>query len=65
MKNRIVFNYLGKVLIGFSILFVFPIIVSLIYNEPVIPFAIPQIISLLIGLLFNLINTKNENIYTI
>lgn len=63
MKNRIIYNYIGKVLIGLSILFVFPIIVSLIYHESFMVFVIPQITSLILGLLLNLIDTKKANIY--
>lgn len=63
MKDKVIFNYIGKVLIGFSLLFIFPIIVCFIYNENVFPFVIPQIISLILGLLLNQINTKDDNIY--
>lgn len=63
MRNRIIYNYIGKVLIGLSILFIFPIIVSLIYHESFIIFIIPQIISLVLGLLLNLIDTKKGTIY--
>ncbi len=64
MNSKIVFKYIGKVLIGFSLLFIFPIIVSLIYNEKCIYFIIPQIISLIIGLALNKININSENIYS-
>ena len=33
MKNKIVYKYIGKVLITFAILLLFPIIVSLVYKE--------------------------------
>ncbi len=64
MKNKVILNYLGKVLIGMSALFIFPIIVALIYNENTTCFIIPQVISLSFGLLLNLINTKGESIYS-
>lgn len=60
MKNNIVYKYIGKVLIGFAILFIFPIIVSVIYHEDFIPFVIPQIISLFLGLGLNSIELKEE-----
>lgn len=63
MKDKIIYNYIGKVLIGFALLFIFPIIVCFIYNENMIPFVIPQIISLILGLLLNRIDTKNDSIY--
>lgn len=64
MNSRIIFKYIGKVLIGFSILFIFPIITSLIYNENYICFLLPQIVSLIIGLILNNIKLNSENIYS-
>lgn len=61
--RKIVCNYIGKVLIGFSILFIFPIIVALIYNEPFLVFIIPQIISLILGLLFNSVDARKFTIF--
>lgn len=63
MRNKLVYKYLGKVLIGFSILLLFPIIVSLIYKENIIPFLIPSLISLVLGLLLNSIESANKNLY--
>lgn len=63
MRNKLVYKYLGKVLIGFSILLLFPIIVSLIYKENIIPFLLPSLISLVLGLLLNAIKTDNKNLY--
>ena len=60
MKDKIIYNYIGKVLIGFALLFIFPIIICFIYHENIIPFVIPQILSLIIGLLLNLIDTKDD-----
>lgn len=63
MRNKLVYKYLGKVLIGFSILLLFPIIVSLIYKESIISFLIPSLISLVLGLLLNSIEPANKNLY--
>lgn len=63
MKDKVIYNYIGKVLIGFSILFIFPILVCFIYHENTLPFIIPQIISLILGLLLNKINSNNDSIY--
>ena len=64
MKNKILYNYIGKVLIGLSILFVFPILVAIIYRESLFCFLIPQIISLSLGLILNLIKyKKTDSIY--
>lgn len=63
MKNKLVYKYIGKVLIGFSILLLFPTLVSLIYKESLIPFIIPIIISLLVGILLNSLKVKNKNMF--
>lgn len=63
MKNKLVYKFIGKVLVGFSILFIFPSIVGLINNENIIPFFIPQIISLILGLVLSRINSFNTNYY--
>ena len=63
MRNKLVFKYIGKVLIGFSILLLFPIIVSLIYKENFIGFIIPLFISLLLGILLNSLEPKNKTLY--
>jgi trk system potassium uptake protein TrkH len=57
-------KYIGKVLIGYSLVFILPIIVGLIYDEKVIEFVIPGLISLVLGLLLNSLKVKNNgNIY--
>lgn len=63
MKNKIIYKYVGKVLITFSILLLFPIIISLIYHESPLPFIIPSIISFIIGITLNLLKPKNKNLY--
>ena len=63
MKSRLVYKFIGKVLVGFSILFILPTIVGLIKYENIIPFFIPQVISLLLGLLLSRIDTRNSSYY--
>lgn len=63
MKNKLIYKYIGKVLIGFAILLLCPICVSIYFKESLIPFLIPLIISLLIGIIFNSLKPKNKNIY--
>lgn len=63
MRRKLVYKFIGKVLVGFSLLFLFPIMISLIYHENIIPFLIPQIISLILGLLLNKIKIDNKNYY--
>lgn len=63
MRNKLVYKYIGKVLIGFSILLLFPIIISFIYKESITPFLIPAIITLATGLILNSLESENKNLY--
>ena len=64
MKSNIVNNFLGKVLIGIALLFIFPIIVAVANGEPIMPFMVPLCISLMIGLVLNLYEIKqSDNLY--
>ncbi len=63
MKDKTIYKYIGKVLIAFSALLILPIIVSIIYKSNILPFAIPLIISLVIGLLLDRIKATNKVIY--
>lgn len=63
MKNKIVYKYIGKVLVAFALLLLFPIIVSLIYKERFLPFVVPMLISLLLGILLNSLKVKNKTLY--
>lgn len=63
MKNKLVYKYIGKVLIAFSALLMFPMIVSLLNKESVIPFFIPAVLSLIIGAVFSSFKIKNKMLY--
>ncbi|MGN0966863.1 MAG: TrkH family potassium uptake protein [Candidatus Coprovivens sp.] len=63
MKNKLIYKYVGKVLITFAILLLCPIIVSLVYKETILPFIIPAIISLVLGVLLNRLKPKNKYMY--
>jgi trk system potassium uptake protein TrkH len=63
MKNKLVYKYVGKVLITFAILLLCPIIVSLIYKDSIIPFVIPALISLILGVLLNRLKPTNKYMY--
>lgn len=64
MRAKITLNFIGKVLIGMAVLFTFPIFTALIYHENILNFVIPQVISLIVGLLLNAIKyEKNSQIY--
>ena len=64
MRAKITLNFIGKVLIGMAVLFTFPIFTALIYHENILNFVIPQVTSITIGILLNLIKyEKNSQIY--
>ena len=63
MKDNLIFKYIGKVLIGFSLLLVCPLLVSFIYKENHLAFIIPLIISLIFGLALNSLKVKSKNLY--
>ncbi len=63
MKNKLIYKYVGKVLITFAILLMLPLIVALIYREKVGVFLVPIIISLMIGVVLNRLKPKSKNLY--
>ena len=63
MRNKLVYKYVGKVLIGFAILLLCPVIIGLYYKESIIPYLIPSLVSLVIGLLLNSLKPDNKNLY--
>ena len=63
MRNKLVYKYVGKVLIGFAILLLCPVLIGLYYKESIIPYLIPSLVSLVIGLLLNSLKPDNKNLY--
>ena len=63
MKNKIIYKYLGKVLIVYSFMMIIPIIIGIYFKNSIIGFIIPLIISLIVGIVLNRIKTINKNIY--
>lgn len=63
MRKKIVYKFIGKVLLGFSILFIFPILVALLSKEKILPFLIPQFISLILGVLLNRIKVEDNSLF--
>ncbi len=60
MNVRIVFNFLGRILIGFSAIFIFPIAVAVYFNESITPFVYPSLVSLTLGLILFSIKPEHE-----
>lgn len=59
--KRLALSFIGKVLIGFSFIFLFPELVCLIHKEPLHPFIIPQVISIILGYFLYKIQSDNRN----
>lgn len=63
MRNKLVYKYVGKVLITFAILLLCPILVALYYKEAITPFLIPTSISMILGIVLNNLKPQNKNLY--
>ena len=63
MKNTLIYKYIGKVLIGLSIILVFPIFVAFYYHESIKGFIIPLLISLIIGFILTRFKCENKHLY--
>ena len=61
--NKLIFKYIGKVLKAYSILLLFPLIISLIYNEKIFSFLIVSLITFVIGTIMNKIKTDKKYLY--
>lgn len=60
MNYRIIARITGRTLILVSCFQLFPLIVALIYREPILPFLITAAFMLIVGIPFSLIKTKNS-----
>ena len=63
MRNKLVYKYVGKVLIGFAILLLCPVLIGLYYKESIVPYIIPSLVSLAVGALLNSLKPANKNLY--
>ena len=63
MRNKLVYKYIGKVLIGYAILLLCPVLIGLYYNEPTTSFLIPSAISMTLGITLNNLKPQNKNLY--
>ena len=63
MLNKLMFKYIGKVLIAFAILLLVPILVSVIYNENITVFLIPFCFSLGFGILLSNLKSNKTMLY--
>lgn len=63
MRNRLIYKYIGKVLVGYSIVFIFPILICLIYKEAFLQYVLPMVISLMVGLLLIKIKSNKKGLH--
>ncbi len=63
MRNKIVYKFIGKVLIGYSFLLIIPFIVGLFFKEGCLSFFIVSLITFLIGSLLNNLKTDNKHLF--
>ena len=63
MKNKIIYKYVGKVLITFSVLMLLSVIVSLIFKEDILPFLLPSLLCFFVGFLLTRMQVDNQYIY--
>lgn len=63
MKNKIIYKYVGRVLLTFAALMILPLIVSIVFKENVICFIVPLMLALIIGLLLDRIKVESQTLY--
>ena len=63
MRNKLIYKYIGKVLIGYSILIIIPFIVGLFFKELSFSFLFTGFLTFLIGLILSNIKTNNSHLY--
>ena len=63
MKNKLIYKYIGKVLIGYSFLIFLPFIIGLFFNERAYSFLFMSLITFIIGLLLTKLKTENMRLY--
>ena len=63
MKNKLIYKYIGKVLIGYSFLIFLPFIIGLFFNERAYSFLFMSLITFFIGLLLTKLKTENMRLY--
>ena len=63
MRNKLIYKYIGKVLIGYSFLIFLPFIIGLFFNERAYSFLFMSLITFIIGLLLTKLKTENMRLY--
>ena len=63
MRNKLIYKYIGKVLIGYSFLLLIPFFVGLFFKEVAYSFIATAFIVFIVGILLNFIKTNNNHLY--
>lgn len=63
MRNKLIYKYIGKVLIGYSFLIFLPFIIGLFFNERAYSFLFMSLITFILGLLLTKLKTENMRLY--
>lgn len=60
MRNKLIYRYIGNVLLVYSIIFIFPILICCIYKETFLQYIVPMVVSLIIGLILRNIKSNKK-----
>ncbi len=63
MRNKLIYKYIGKVLIGYSFLLLFPFFVGRYYNESGLSFLQFALVTFLLGILLSRLRVDNKRLY--
>lgn len=63
MRNKLIYKYIGKVLIGYSFLLLFPFFVGRYYNESGLSFLQLALVTFLLGILLSRLRVDNKRLY--
>ncbi len=63
MRNKLIYKYIGKVLIGYSFLLILPFLVGLYYNELPLVFLYTALETLALGFLLTRLKSDRKNLF--
>lgn len=63
MKNKLIYKYVGKVILAFSLLLIIPLILAFYFGDNIYTFLIPIAVGLIIGGLLSSIKVSNMSFY--
>ena len=63
MRNKLIYKYIGRVLIGFSFLLIIPFLVGLLFKERAYSFVFCSIITFGVGLLLSYIKVEDKKLF--